>query len=98
MLAHLFSTKAFFKLCKEDLIYHRAFKRNDFINEEGVKEVATKPNSFKFEKFIFDGFKYFSGLMLLEADPSKEFAPIKSFSGIATPESALELYRKKYNL
>ena len=63
MLAHLFSTKAFFKLCKEDLIYHRAFKRNDFINEEGVKEVATKPNSFKFEKFIFDGFKYFSGLM-----------------------------------
>lgn len=92
MLAHLFSTKAFEKLVNVHLPYHRAFKRNDFINEEGVKVVATKPNSFKFEKFIFDSFKYFDKILLFEVKPEDEFAPIKSFTGNATPETALKLY------
>ena len=73
-------------------------KKNDFINDEGVKQVSPKPNSFKFEKFIFDGFKYFDDLMLLEVEAKDEFAPIKAFNGTATPETALELYKKKYNL
>ena len=92
MLAHLFSTKAFEKLINVHLPYHRAFKKNDYINEEGVKVVATKPNSFKFEKFIFDSFKYFDNILLLQVKPEDEFAPIKSFTGNATPETALKLY------
>ena len=87
-MSHLFSTTAFEKLSKVTLPYHRAFKKNDFINDEGVK----------FEKFIFDGFKYFDDLMLLEVEAKDEFAPIKAFNGTATPETALELYKKKYNL
>lgn len=98
IISHLFSTKAFEKLSKAKLPYHRAFKKNDFINDEGVKQVATKPNSYKFEKFIFDGFKYFDDLLLLEVEAEDEFAPIKAFTGTATPETALELYKKKYNL
>lgn len=100
MLAHLFSTKAFEKLVPVHLPYHRAFKKNDFINEEGMKEVASKPNSFKFEKFIFDSFKFFDKILLLQVKPEDEFAPIKSFTGIATPETALKLYldhKKGYN-
>lgn len=96
MLSHLFTTEAFKLLVDEDLPYHRAFKKNTFINDEGMKEVPEKPNSFKFEKFIFDSFKKFDKLLLLEVDPNEEFAPIKSFSGNHTPETALELY-KKYN-
>lgn len=92
MLAHLFSTKAFEKLVPVHLPYHRAFKKNDFINEEGMKEVASKPNSFKFEKFIFDSFKFFDKILLLQVKPEDEFAPIKSFTGKATPETALKLY------
>lgn len=96
ILSHLFTVDAFKSLVDADLPYHRAFKKNTFINEEGMKEIPEKPNSFKFEKFIFDSFKMFDRLLLLEVDSDEEFAPIKAFSGDATPETALELY-KKYN-
>ena len=63
-----------------------------------MKEVPLKPNSFKFEKFIFDAFSFFDRILLLEVNPSEEFAPIKAFTGNETPETALELYKKYYNL
>lgn len=98
ILAHLFTTEAFKKLINEDLPYHMAFKKNDFINAEGMKEVPIRPNSFKFEKFIFDAFKLFDKLLLFEVSESEEFAPIKAFTGDATPETALELYKKYHNI
>ena len=98
MLAHLFTADAFIKLVTVPLPYHRAFKKNVFINSEGMKEVPLKPNSFKFEKFIFDSFRFFDKLLLLEVQPNEEFAPIKAFTGNETPETALELYKKYYNL
>lgn len=98
ILAHLFTTEAFKKLINENLPYHMAFKRNDFINAEGMKEVPIRPNSFKFEKFIFDAFKLFDKLLLFEVSESEEFAPIKAFTGDATPETALELYKKYHNI
>lgn len=98
ILAHLFTVDAFKKLVNINLPYHRAFKKSDFINSEGMKEVATVPNSFKFEKFIFDGFSEFDKLLLLEVNADEEFAPIKSFTGRATPETALELYKKYHNI
>ena len=98
ILAHLFSINALKKLVNVDLPYHRAFKKCDFINSEGVKEVPLKPNSFKFEKFIFDAFSVFDKLLLLEVNPDEEFAPIKSFTGKETPETALDLYKKYYHM
>ena len=98
ILAHLFSISALKKLSNAYLPYHRAFKKCDFINSEGMKEVPTKPNSFKFEKFIFDAFSKFDKILLLEVNPSEEFAPIKAFTGNETPETALELYKNYYNL
>ncbi len=98
MLAHLFTTNAFKKLVNIPLPYHRAFKKNVFINSEGMKEVPVKPNSFKFEKFIFDSFRFFDKLLILEVPPNEEFAPIKAFTGNETPETALELYKKYHNL
>lgn len=95
ILAHLFSIDAFKKLLNVNLPYHRAFKKNDFINDEGMKVVPTAPNTFKFEKFIFDAFKFFDNFTLLEVNACDEFAPIKSFTGSATPETALDLYLKK---
>lgn len=98
MLAHLFTADAFKKLVTVPLPYHRAFKKNVFINSEGMKEVPLRPNSFKFEKFIFDSFRFFDKLLLLEVPSDEEFAPIKAFTGNETPETALELYKKYYNL
>lgn len=98
ILSHLLTVDAFKKLVDVSLPYHRAFKKNPFINEEGMKEVPSAPNSYKFEKFIFDSFKFFDKLLLLEVSPNEEFAPIKAFTGNETPETALELYKKYYNL
>lgn len=95
ILAHLFTKQAFLECSKLEIPYHRAFKKTDYINEEGMKMVVQEPNSFKFEKFIFDVFKYFDNFTLLEVDENQEFAPIKAFTGMATPERALEMYLKK---
>lgn len=95
ILAHLFRIDAFIDNTKIELPYHMALKKNPYINDEGVKVVPTKPNSYKFEKFIFDSFKYAKNFTLLEVDRSQEFAPIKSFTGDATPETALNLYLNK---
>lgn len=92
ILAHLFSIEALQKLSNVKLPYHRAFKKNAFINFEGVKEVPQKPNTYKFEKFIFDGFSCFDDMLLLRVNEDDEFAPIKDFIGIYSPETAKEKY------
>ncbi len=96
MLSHIMSIEAVEKVSKEKLPYHRAYKKNPIINEEGMKIVPTSPNTFKFENFIFDGFKYFDNMLLLRVEKEKEFAPIKDFTGIYTPETAKEAYERIY--
>ena len=95
ILSHLFSKEAFLKCFKLDIPYHRAFKKTDYINEEGMKMVVEEPNSFKFEKFIFDVFKYFDNFTLLEVDSKMEFSPIKAFTGEFTPENAVNMFLRK---
>lgn len=94
MLSHLFSIDAITKCSTLDFPYHRAFKKNTFVNEEGMKQIPDKPNSFKFEKFIFDAFEYFDDMLLLRVNEKEEFAPIKNKEGKNTPEAATKLYIK----
>ena len=94
MLAHLFSLKALKKMSNIVLPYHRAFRKNPFINEEGMKQVPDKPNIYKFEQFVFDSFSYFDNIALLRVNPNEEFAPIKDFNGPFNPEEATEKYEK----
>jgi len=94
MLSHLFSIHALEKCITLELPYHRAFKKNTFVNEEGMKQIPDKPNSFKFEKFIFDAFEYFDDMLLLRVNEDEEFAPIKNQEGKNTPETATKLYIK----
>ncbi|MGN1298215.1 MAG: UTP--glucose-1-phosphate uridylyltransferase [Clostridia bacterium] len=98
MLSHLMSLDAVKKVSNVPLSYHRAFKKNAFVNEEGMKQVPDKPNSFKFENFIFDSFSFFDDMLLLRVDADEEFAPIKDFTGIYNPDTAKEKYEKYWNL
>lgn len=98
MLAHLFHISAIDKIVNVSLPYHRAFKKNTFVNDEGMKQVPEEPNTFKFETFIFDAFSLFDDIQLLRVDENDEFAPIKDFNGIHNPEIAKELYEKKFKL
>lgn len=94
MLSHIMSIDAIEKVKDIELKYHRAYKKNAFVNFEGVKQVPDKPNTFKFENFIFDAFSYFDDMLLLRVDENEEFAPIKDFTGIYNPDSAIENYNK----
>lgn len=96
MLSHIMSLDAIEKVKDIKLKYHRAFKKNAFVNFEGVKQVPDKPNTFKFENFIFDAFSYFDDMLLLRVDENEEFAPIKDFTGIYNPDTAIEKYNKFY--
>ena len=94
ILSHLFKKDAFIKCEDIELQYHRAFKKNKFLDKNGNLEIPDSPNSFKFEKFIFDVFPYFDDMTLLEVEKEKEFSPIKSLDGEYTPKNAIELYEK----
>lgn len=98
ILSHLMSIDAVKKVSEVHLPYHRAFKKNAFVNEEGMKQVPDKPNSFKFENFIFDSFMFFDDMLLLRVDENEEFAPIKDFTGIYNPDTAKEKYEKYWNM
>lgn len=91
-LCHLYSINALEKCTTLELPYHRAYKKNTFINEEGMKQIPESPNSFKFEKFIFDAFEHFDRMLLLRVAKSKEFAPIKDLEGM---HEATKLYEKE---
>ena len=94
MLAHIFSLKAITKMANIKFPYHRAFRKNAFVNFEGMKEVPEKPNIYKFEQFVFDAFSYFNNIALLRVNADEEFAPIKDFTSIYNPEVAAQRYEE----
>lgn len=98
ILAHLFNISALEKACEANLPYHRAYKKNTFINEEGMIQVPDGPNIFKFETFIFDAFSMFDDILLLRVEAEDEFSPIKDFNGKHNPEIAKDRYKKKFNI
>ena len=98
MLSHLMNIDAIKKVSTIQLDYHRAYKKNDYINSEGVKTVPNNPNTYKFENFIFDAFKYFDDMLLLRVNEEEEFAPIKDFTGIYSPETAKIKYEKYWKI
>ena len=73
---HLISIDLISKFAEIDLKYHRAYKKNNYIDIDGNKIIAETPNTFKFEQFIFDAF-YFADDMLLYRVNKNEFFPIK---------------------
>ena len=94
ILCHIFSIDALEKCAHVELPYHMAAKKNIYINDEGMKIFPNKPNSYKFEKFIFDSFKFFDNITLLRVNPDEEFAPIKNPEGVYSPMTATKLYIK----
>ena len=67
------------------LKYHRAYKKNSFIDENDTIIVPDSPNTFKFERFIFDAFE-FADDMLLYRIPKEKFMPIKVIDDIKKVE------------
>lgn len=94
IMCNLFTIDAVEKISKEPLIYHSAFKKNSYIDEDGQEVIPTEPNSYKFEAFIFDSFEMFDDIAILRGKREDDFAPVKNKEGIDSPRTAKELYEK----
>ena len=84
-------------------MYHTAFKKNSYIDENGKEVIPTEPNSYKFESFIFDAFERMDKMSILRVKREDEFAPLKNAEGNDSPDTTRQLYinyqeRKKKGL
>ena len=97
IMCNLYTIEAIEKISKETLIYHSAFKKNSYIDENGKEVIPTEPNSYKFESFIFDAFELFDDIAILRGKREDDFAPVKNKEGVDSPKTAKELYEKFWN-
>jgi len=98
ILCNLFNVSAIERMGKTPLPYHSAFKKATYIDKDGNKIVPDSPNAYKFEAFLFDAFGELDDMAILRVKREEEFAPVKNASGVDSPETARDLYRKFYNL
>ena len=98
ILCNLFNIDAVERMGSKPLPYHIAFKKATYIDKNGNKVVPDGPNAYKFEAFLFDAFGELDDMAILRVKREEEFAPVKNASGVDSPETARELYRKFYNI
>ena len=94
IMCNLFTIDAIEKISKEPLIYHSAFKKNAYIDENGKEIIPNEANSYKFEAFVFDSFELLDDIAILRGKREDDFAPIKNKEGVDSPKTAKELYEK----
>ena len=92
IMCNLFSIEALEKISKQNLPYHVADKKTNYMNENGEFIEVTEPNAYKFEAFIFDAFNFFDDISILRGRREKDFAPVKNKTGNDSPETSRELY------
>lgn len=97
ILINLFNINVLDSIAKKKLDYIAAFKKTEYINEQGILVIPEKENAYKFETFIFDSFAYVKDVGLLQGNRNEIFAPIKNKIGIDSPESSSKLYLEYYN-
>lgn len=94
IMCNLYTIEAIEKVSKEPLMYHSAFKKNSYIDENGKEVIPEEPNTYKFESFIFDAFEFFDDIAILRGKREEDFAPVKNREGDDSPKTAKELYEK----
>ena len=98
IMMNLFNIDVIEGIAKEKLPYHSAYKKCNYMNEDGEMVIAEEPNAYKFESFIFDAFDRLDNLGILRYRREECFAPIKNAEGNDSPETARKLYKDYYNL
>lgn len=94
VLMNMFNIKALETLEKNKLPFHSAFKKAEYIDENGNLVVPEAPNAYKFESFIFDAFSSLEDMLIMRVKREEEFAPVKNAEGVDSPETARELYNE----
>ena len=92
IMCNLFNIEILKKLATVTLPYHKAHKKNSYLDSKGNLVVPEEPNSYKFETFIFDSFNYVDNIAILRGTREVDFAPVKNKDGVDSPETAKKLY------
>jgi len=92
ILCNLFNVSVLDKIEHEKLPYHIAFKKAQYLNENGEMIKPEEPNAYKFESFIFDAFEDLDNMIIVRGRRAEEFAPVKNKEGVDSPETAKKLY------
>lgn len=97
IMCNLFSLNALEKIANENLPYHSAHKKANYLDENGNLVISKQPNAYKYEEFIFDSFSFFEDMTILRGKREEDFAPIKNKEGVDSPETAIKLYNNLNN-
>ena len=99
ILCNLFNLKSIEKISENILPYHPAFKKANYLNNDGKIVEASEPNAYKFEAFLFDAFEELDDMAILRVKREEEFAPVKNSDakGVDCPKTARELYENYQN-
>ena len=82
---HMISLSFLDKISKIEFGYNRTYKKNKYVDDDGIIIEPSSPNSFKFEKLIFNSFKYADDMLLYRVK-NDEFLPIKNKEDIKKVE------------
>lgn len=89
------------KNAEGDLIYGEANIVSHLLNIDIIEKITSqkmqyhlevKKGLYKFESFVFDGFKAMDNMLVMRVKREEEFAPIKNSEGVDSPATALEIY------
>lgn len=92
ILTNMFHIKALEQIGENKLPYHSAFKKAEYLDENGNVIKPESPNAYKFESFIFDAFEMLDNMTIMRVKREEEFAPVKNATGVDSPETARLLY------
>ncbi len=93
---YLFSRTVLEDLSNVKLPYHAAFKKSEYLAEDGSYIEPESPNVYKFEAFIFDAFARYEDITILRVKREDEFAPLKNKEGVDSAQTAADLYNAKH--
>jgi UDP-N-acetylglucosamine/UDP-N-acetylgalactosamine diphosphorylase len=92
---HLMST-AFLQRVADDLPWHKANKIIPHIDvNSGNPVLPTKPNGYKFERFVFDVLPFAKHSLVVETKREEEFGPIKNATGKDSAKTSQQLQRER---
>ena len=97
IVSHLVHIDSFKKYVDFSFAYHDAYRAIDYINSKGELVKGIKPNSYKFEKYIYEAFYKDKDMLLYSIDDSL-FSPLKNLEGNESVITATNDYEKHLNL
>lgn len=93
ILNYLFRVDKLNKTLSVKLPLHRAFKKIEYMDENGEMITPDEPNAYKYETLVLDMVKLQDNCLAYEVDRNKEFAPVKNKTGVDSVDTARELLR-----